>query len=385
MFLGPFPFSAMAGADDDAFDALLRFSQPPPSNAGLDDSQKAAAAYGYLQSDASKRAFWASSRLSRASAAFRAAFDQGRMSAENALSREQRLVVCWKRAVDEHEGGDSWQLLAAGLLDSQASAFHLAACIRVGEGNFGSAIALLTHAIAAWAGAEFPDFFLADLYILRSSARARLAAGLAAAAASGVGAAMPAVAPQPASLAAILAPAAAAPGGPSGGAGGAGPTELSDALCANRWRPTRASLVNLSRAFAQEGRFVEAAAAMLRATLLQSLPPPPHMQPQHLRAFTSGASDEDLVAARSDLAAARSPLFGAVLATVQDAQGGGSAALDAALLELLPVLDAVADGSEVQLDGRSIADWERYRDDCLMAVQAAIKATKLKHGIAPDA
>ena len=49
------------------------------------------------------------------------------------------------------------------------------------------------------------------------------------------------------------------------------------------------------------------------------------------------------------------------------------------------LLDAVADGSEVQLDGRSIADWERYRDDCLMAVQAAIKATKLKHGIAPDA
>lgn len=49
------------------------------------------------------------------------------------------------------------------------------------------------------------------------------------------------------------------------------------------------------------------------------------------------------------------------------------------------LLDAVAEGSEAQLDGRSIADWERYRDDCLMAVQAAIKATKLKHGIAPDA
>jgi len=49
------------------------------------------------------------------------------------------------------------------------------------------------------------------------------------------------------------------------------------------------------------------------------------------------------------------------------------------------LLDAVAEGSEEQLAGRSIADWERYRDDCLMAVQAAIKATKLKHGIAPDA
>jgi len=49
------------------------------------------------------------------------------------------------------------------------------------------------------------------------------------------------------------------------------------------------------------------------------------------------------------------------------------------------LLDAVSEGSEEQLAGRSIADWERYRDDCLMAVQAAIKATKLKHGIAPDA
>jgi phytoene dehydrogenase-like protein len=59
---------------------------------------------------------------------------------------------------------------------------------------------------------------------------------------------------------------------------------------------------------------------------------------------------------------------------------------DAAVLPAYyDMLDAVADGSEVQLDGRSIADWERYRDDCLMAVQAAVKATKLKHGIAPDA
>jgi carnitine 3-dehydrogenase len=49
------------------------------------------------------------------------------------------------------------------------------------------------------------------------------------------------------------------------------------------------------------------------------------------------------------------------------------------------LLDAVAEGSEEQLGTRSIADWERYRDDCLMAVQAAIKATKIKHGIAPDA
>jgi carnitine 3-dehydrogenase len=49
------------------------------------------------------------------------------------------------------------------------------------------------------------------------------------------------------------------------------------------------------------------------------------------------------------------------------------------------LLDAVAEGSVEQLGERSIADWERYRDDCLMAVQEAIKATKLQHGIAPDA
>jgi carnitine 3-dehydrogenase len=29
---------------------------------------------------------------------------------------------------------------------------------------------------------------------------------------------------------------------------------------------------------------------------------------------------------------------------------------------------------------RSIAELERYRDDCLMAVMAAIKTTKAKHG-----
>jgi carnitine 3-dehydrogenase len=38
----------------------------------------------------------------------------------------------------------------------------------------------------------------------------------------------------------------------------------------------------------------------------------------------------------------------------------------------------------VQLGQHSIADLERYRDDCLMAVQAAVRATKLKHGIALD-
>ncbi|MCY7307822.1 MAG: L-carnitine dehydrogenase [Rhodoferax sp.] len=48
------------------------------------------------------------------------------------------------------------------------------------------------------------------------------------------------------------------------------------------------------------------------------------------------------------------------------------------------LIDAVVDGTTVQLGKHSIADLERYRDDCLMAVQAAIRATKIKHGIALD-
>ena len=45
------------------------------------------------------------------------------------------------------------------------------------------------------------------------------------------------------------------------------------------------------------------------------------------------------------------------------------------------LLDAVANGTTDQLGKHSIADLERYRDDCLLAVQAAIKTTKAKHGI----
>ena len=48
------------------------------------------------------------------------------------------------------------------------------------------------------------------------------------------------------------------------------------------------------------------------------------------------------------------------------------------------LIDAVVDGTGAQLGKHSIADLERYRDDCLLAVQAAVKATKLKHGIALD-
>jgi carnitine 3-dehydrogenase len=49
------------------------------------------------------------------------------------------------------------------------------------------------------------------------------------------------------------------------------------------------------------------------------------------------------------------------------------------------LIDRVVDGTSEQLGTHSIADLERYRDDCLMAVQEAIRATKLKHGMAPDA
>jgi len=45
------------------------------------------------------------------------------------------------------------------------------------------------------------------------------------------------------------------------------------------------------------------------------------------------------------------------------------------------LIDKVVEGTEVQLGTHSIADLERYRDDCLMAVQAAVRATKIKHGI----
>ena len=48
------------------------------------------------------------------------------------------------------------------------------------------------------------------------------------------------------------------------------------------------------------------------------------------------------------------------------------------------LIDSVVDGTSAQLGKHSIADLERYRDDCLMAVQAAVRATKVKHGIALD-
>ena len=41
----------------------------------------------------------------------------------------------------------------------------------------------------------------------------------------------------------------------------------------------------------------------------------------------------------------------------------------------------MVDGTSQQLGKHSIADLERYRDDCLLAIQAAIRETKIRHGI----
>lgn len=48
------------------------------------------------------------------------------------------------------------------------------------------------------------------------------------------------------------------------------------------------------------------------------------------------------------------------------------------------LLDRVVDGTAVQLGQRSIADMERYRDDCLLAIMGAIRETKIRHGLDPD-
>lgn len=45
------------------------------------------------------------------------------------------------------------------------------------------------------------------------------------------------------------------------------------------------------------------------------------------------------------------------------------------------LIDAVVDGTSEQRGERSIASLERYRDDCLLAVLDAVKATKARHGL----
>ncbi len=46
------------------------------------------------------------------------------------------------------------------------------------------------------------------------------------------------------------------------------------------------------------------------------------------------------------------------------------------------LIDSVVEGTTEQQGSRSIAELERYRDDCLLAVLDAVKATKEKHGFA---
>jgi carnitine 3-dehydrogenase len=48
------------------------------------------------------------------------------------------------------------------------------------------------------------------------------------------------------------------------------------------------------------------------------------------------------------------------------------------------LIEDVVAGTKVQLGQHSIAAMERYRDDCLMAVQEVVRATKIKHGISLD-
>jgi carnitine 3-dehydrogenase len=46
------------------------------------------------------------------------------------------------------------------------------------------------------------------------------------------------------------------------------------------------------------------------------------------------------------------------------------------------LIDRVVEGTSEQQGSRSIAELERYRDDCLLAVLGAIKDTKQQHGFA---
>jgi carnitine 3-dehydrogenase len=46
------------------------------------------------------------------------------------------------------------------------------------------------------------------------------------------------------------------------------------------------------------------------------------------------------------------------------------------------LIDDVVAGTSVQQGQRSLAELERYRDDCLLAVLGAIRETKARHGFA---
>jgi carnitine 3-dehydrogenase len=44
----------------------------------------------------------------------------------------------------------------------------------------------------------------------------------------------------------------------------------------------------------------------------------------------------------------------------------------------------MVEGTTAQARGRSVKELERFRDDCLIAVQEAIAAVKKKHGLPAD-
>lgn len=65
-------------------------------------------------------------------------------------------------------------------------------------------------------------------------------------------------------------------------------------------------------------------------------------------------------------------------------QFGPALQLPCACLKAPPLayalIDSGVEGAGQEQGQRSIAELERYRDDCLLAVLAAIKETKARHG-----
>ncbi len=45
------------------------------------------------------------------------------------------------------------------------------------------------------------------------------------------------------------------------------------------------------------------------------------------------------------------------------------------------LLDKIVTGAESQMKGHSIAQWESYRDDCLLSIQDVVHSAKTRHGI----
>ena len=67
---------------------------------------------------------------------------------------------------------------------------------------------------------------------------------------------------------------------------------------------------------------------------------------------------------------------------LKSAQSNAQSNLDLYRTEADAVRTAQAEGTAEQQGARSIAELERYRDDCLLAVLGAIRETKARHGFA---